>query len=179
MIGTPNTMRLKTIVMRVPQANNSGIPTEQFDSATLPSNTNPFPKPDTAVGPDFGVGDSYYPAWAPSVLREEEVVMLAGNYGQMGSYTRYANNGVLMNPQLAGESVEATNKVRTIRWDPENLPGFDPRIAAWNNLPPGSYYGGKIPSAKSTASYGNSAAKQSLAGPLQFSTPGVATLFGS
>lgn len=179
MIGTPNTMRLKTIVMAKPLPTNAGVPVEQFDSATLPSNTNPFPRPETAIGPDYGVGDSYYPVWSPSVLREEEVTIISANYGQNGSYPRYANNGVLMNPQDAGSSETATNKIRTIRWDPESLPGFDPRIAQWNNLPPGSYYGGKIPAVKGNANYNISANTQNLAGPLAFSAPGVASLYGS
>lgn len=180
MIGVPATMKLKTIVGRVPGPNVSGIPTEQFDnSRKLPSNTNPFPLPDTAIGPDYSVGQPYYPHWAPSYLREEEVTIIAANYGQNGGYTRYANNSVLTNPEEAGATEFATNKVRSLKWDPEPLPGFDPRIPQWNNLPPGSYYGGKIPTVKGTANYGNSAAKQNLAGPLAFTSPGVATLYGS
>lgn len=180
MIGTPNTMVLKTIVMRVPPPIDPGTPTVQFDNShKLPSNTNPFPLPETAIGPDYGVGDPYYPQWAPSYLREEEVTIVAANYGQNGGNTLYANNAVLTNPEEAGATEFATNKVRSLKWDPEPLPGFDPRIPQWNNLPPGSYYGGKIPAVKGTANYGNSAAKQNLAGPLQFSAPGVATLFGS
>lgn len=179
MIGTPNTMTLKTIVMAKPRPNRSGIPTEQFDSATLPSNTNPFPLPETAVGPDYGVGDSYYPTWSPSRLREETLLFVTANYGQNGGAVRYANSGTLMDPREAGSNEYATNKVRTVRWDPEALPGFDPRIAQWNDLPPGSYYGGRIPTAKGTANFANTAVKQNISGPLTFTSPGVASLYGS
>lgn len=176
MIGTPNTMVLRTVVGRLPRPIQDGMPTVRTETATVPQNRDPFPLPRAAQGPDYGVGESYYPVWHDTGLRDEVVLIVPANYGQNGGQVSYANNGVIGSIQDAGTTEFATNKIRSIRWDPEALPGFDPMLPAWNNLPPGSYYGGRIPSAKTSADYAGSAGKQSLAGPLQFSAPGTASL---
>lgn len=138
-----------------------------------------YPKPVAASGPDFGVGDPYYPTWHPSVLDDGYVEIIAADYGFTGSKRHDAWQGEISDPTEAGLTVPQTNKVRSIRWDPEGLPGFDPRLPAWNNLPPGSYYRGQIPSAKSHAQFTAAAMKQNPAGPLQFISPGVASLVES
>lgn len=180
MIGTPNIMKLRTIVgAPIPQAPRTDQVVPMQPTGTVPENRTPFPTPRAAIGPDYSIGDPYYPVWRQSSLRAEFVAIIPSNYGQRGGEIFFANNGMIGDPQTAGSTELATNKIRSVRWDPEALPGFDPTLPAWNNLPPGSYYGGKISSVKGHANYGTSAAKQSIAGPLQYNPPGVASLIAS
>lgn len=155
---------------------NTGIPQEK----TYNGNTEEYPLPLAAEGPDYEVGRPYYPVWQPSFLNDGWVEIHPANYGTIGSRIKYANETGEFGPDPAsGATYDSTGKVRSLKWDPEPLPGFDPRIQQWNVLIPGSYFNNKIPSVKSHAGYVNSVGQQNPAGPLEYSAPGPATLVGA
>lgn len=159
-----------------PVAARPGTPTGGTKTGEITQFQDVFPHTVAARGPLYDVGPAYYPYWAPNVLAEEKVVFIPGNYGQAGSLTKYANNSTPGDPLVAGSEETATARVRSLRWDPEALPGFDPRIAPWNILPKGEAYQVRVPSVKSNAGYGNSVAHHNIQQPLDFTPPTVASL---
>lgn len=175
---TPDFMILQTgPEFPLPRANRTGIAQEAVN--TNPMKDTSFPERDAALGPDYDIGKPYYPAWVPNKLMAEHLIFIGANYGQAGSQRKDANNSTSGDPLIAGKTEFDNAKVRTIRWDPDFLPGFDPRIQQWNNLPNGSYYRGRIPPVKSNADFNNSVQEAVIQSPLNYTPPNVASLVAS
>ncbi len=125
-----------------------------------------FPIPTAARGPDYGIGEPYYPIWHPTYLEQGHVEIVPPNYGQLGSHVGSARFG----------RFGRTAKVYPITWDPGQDPAFDPRLPAWNNLPRGAVYNAKVPTAKQRANYEASMTKITLQSNARYTPPGVASL---
>jgi hypothetical protein len=126
-----------------------------------------FPQRVAAVGPNYADGDPYYPVWHPTALESGTPVMVSPNFGVAGSQVRYAGQGGRFG---------RTAKLYSLTWDPGVNPGFDPRIAPWNNLPRGTDFRAHIPSVKRHANYGASTTRYNIPSQAAFVPPGVASL---
>ncbi len=181
MQGVPKTLATRTVVgYRLP-ATIQGQPSPPPKQGSNFYDNETYPLPVAAQGPDWGIGPGYsaISEWVPSVLEEEYYHLSPANYGIEGSGQRPAWQGVLTNPDEAGANEFATNKVRTIRWQGQALASFDPSLPQWNVLPPGAYYRSHVPSVKQNRTFASVTTKQSLAGPLDFNSPAVASLVQS
>lgn len=133
-----------------------------------------FPEPEAAVGPNWGVGAGVHLHPLPGVLRDEEIIIVRANYGIEGSFVNY--RGKKKNKRT-GATDSDTARVRSINYDPLPIPAFpDPRNPAWNVLPYGSWFHGRIASAKKSAVFGSQTVVAQYGAPMNFQSPDVASI---
>lgn len=133
-----------------------------------------WPEVTAPIGPNWGVGKGVHLLPLPGRLVDEEIVVVRANYGVEGSEVNW--RGIEKSP-ITGSSDEATARVRSINYDPLYIPAFpDTRLPQWNVLPYGSWYGGRIPSAKKSATFGAQQTVAVYGAPMNFKSPEVASI---
>lgn len=133
-----------------------------------------WPAVTAPIGPNWGVGRGVRFLGLPGRLKDEEVVVVRANYGEQGSEVNWRG---IHKSVITGSSDEATARIRSINYDPLFIPAFpDTRLPQWNVLPYGSWYGGRVPSAKKSATFGAQQTVAVYGAQMNFKSPEVASI---